>query len=401
MPLAGSDPTGRVDAHIKWAARYSRQNRSKKATAHIERALKYRFGTGGPAATTIQISPPPPNELVRTGRMARLLVRISPLHGTTGHLAKASCVFMDRLEQPELEVSIEMKIVSVKDLDAGKLIGLLGWDTKSYDWTSSARAAIGRSQLIREIRGESFNIAIVSTLTVTKHGQEPDAQTEGIGLRVLHSILTHEEFLAATDIGDSSLLFMGNDPYSAELNGRIALTETGGPLNLYDKLDQVNLFGLVSFTHPSTPYTPESVRSALIRDLGTFGMPIPAVFLDAVRTANSAIKVKRKLTSAPAPMVVLSGGLYPQSSSGGCFFVSATIRLSTRTSSVVLKADDLPFWFTEQGVASKPTGVAQVIPQVWADIARRISRARATIGGKEWEEMYSNIEGPLVELAHA
>jgi hypothetical protein len=51
----------------------------------------------------------------------------------------------------------------------------------------------------------------------------------------------------------------------------------------------------------------------------------------------------RKFESVPTPMVVLSGGLYPQRSSGGCFFVSAIIRLSASTSSVVLNAEDVPF----------------------------------------------------------
>lgn len=41
MPLVGSSPDARLDAHLKWAARYARQKRSDKSAAHIDSALKY------------------------------------------------------------------------------------------------------------------------------------------------------------------------------------------------------------------------------------------------------------------------------------------------------------------------------------------------------------------------
>ena len=41
MPLAGSSPDARLDAHLKWAARYARQQKGEKAAAHIDSALKY------------------------------------------------------------------------------------------------------------------------------------------------------------------------------------------------------------------------------------------------------------------------------------------------------------------------------------------------------------------------
>lgn len=45
MPIAGSNPISRRDAHVRWAERYARQNNMRKAIAHFGRALE--FGNDG------------------------------------------------------------------------------------------------------------------------------------------------------------------------------------------------------------------------------------------------------------------------------------------------------------------------------------------------------------------
>lgn len=374
MPVAGSHPDARAHAHMRWAARYARQNEPRKVSAHIESALRYqhrrgsrggsvptRFGTG------FQFTFDPPKELVDgKGRMTRLVVDVEPLGhgegdpiGDGGYLVKGRCVYMSKLEKTELDVAVEMSIVSLRTLDMDKLLGILhpGFPSVSifgshqnnphkYVVTRGMRA--NATAALEEIKKNGHMndgpgvlcVVVVSKLTVSKTSQGPDAQAEGIGLRVLHRILGN---LGDAGVSDVSPVIISTDPYDA---GGIppAVTEAGSALDRDIRLAQFKSFGFEArFVSDGSC----GIMSARLAQIGAYDGPIPSAFFEALRFATGETLVE---------MTVTAGGLM-KSLDGTCF-VRATIMLPF---DVMITITDMPFSFAETGTPTIAKDVVEAM----------------------------------------
>ena len=422
MPVAGSHPDARAHAHMRWAARYARQNEPRKVSAHIESALRYqhrrgsrggrvptRFGTG------FQFTLDSPDELVDgKGRMARLVVDVEELGhgegdpvGNRGHVVKGRCVYMSKVEETELDVAVEMSIVSLRTLDVDKLLGILhpgfprlgifgsyAYQTNPHTYVIDRGMKVNTAAALEEIKknGQMNDgpgvlwVVVVSKLTVSKTSKGPDAQAEGIGLRVLYRILGNLRIkLGDAGVSDVSPVIISTDPYDA---GGIppAVTEAGRALDRDIRLAQFKSFG---FEAGFVPDGSCGIMSARLDQIATYDRtsygtdydtPIPSAFFEALRFAMGKTGVRK--------MTVTTGGL--KKSRDGTCVVRAMIMLPF---DVTITIKDMPFSFAETGT---PTTAKDVVGAMVSRFYEIDGRTRTI----QSEEFNSEIRPALEDLHH-
>jgi tRNA A-37 threonylcarbamoyl transferase component Bud32 len=431
MPVAGSDSSARAEAHFRWAERYTRESNHHKAAAHFGRAMEYKrraetntnsdkhrpnnnkdtvhrnraasgrllFGAAEPVTINwIQ----PPSELVRAGRMSTLVVSISQLDTTEQLTVKATCIYMNRQEKPELEVVVEMRVVQLDSLDYKRLIGMMypGFPLDGFSHLNSRKnphhklvtqgVNANTDRALGDLKTKSAGpVAIVTNITTTMHSSAgADAQAEGLGLRVLHSILSNAEFKLATKLNDDSFVVMSTDP--ADAAGQplpMTLSETGHPLDRSVRLDQLRCYGFE--VEDSTDFYITSIVRAKLRSIGASGMPLPSGFLSVIRMAQTDARIPQ--------LGVRSGGLIRIEADGSCI-VNAVITLPYN---LEIPVTEMPFLFSDAATgavihSARAVGILQEMIRWFYEQDRRTKRK--LLDGRAGDELDRGVLAPLEVL---
>ena len=333
--------------------------------------------------------------------MSRLVVHISQLDTTEQLTVKATCIYMNRLEQTELEVVVEMRVVQLYALDYMRLIGLMypGFPLTQFSTsqnnphhklvTQGVNANTDRA--LSDLKTKSAGpVAIVTNITTTMHSSAgADAQAEGLGLRVLHSILSNAEFKLATKLNDDSFVVMSTDPADAAGNPLpIALSETGHPIDRSVRLDQLRCYGFEPDVTVDTDY-PTSIVRAKLRRIGASGMPLPSVFLSVIRMAQTETRNPQ--------LWVQSGGLIRNEADGSCL-VNAVIALPYN---LEIPFVEIPFRFSDGATGAvsptSPTCILQEMIRWFYEQDRRTKRK--LLDGRAGDELDRGVLTPLDGLS--
>jgi hypothetical protein len=335
--------------------------------------------------------------------MSKLVVSISQLDTTEQLTVKATCIYMNRLEQTELEAVVEMSVVQLYALDYMRLIGLMypGFPLDGFSHLNSGSnphhklvtqgVKANTDRALSDLKTKSAGpVAIVTNITVTMHSSAgADAQAEGLGLRVLHSILSNADFQSVTKLNDDSFVVMSTDPADAAGNPLpVALSETGHPIDRSVRLDQLRCYGFEPDVTVDTDYQTSIVRAKL-RSIGASGMPLPSGFLSVIRMAQTETRNPK--------LRVRSGGIIRIEADGSCI-VNAVIALPYN---LEIPFVGIPFRFSDGATGAvsptSPTYILQEMIRWFYEQDRRTKRK--LLDGRAGDELDRGVLTPLDVLS--